>query len=231
MEQDRKCPNCKVILSSDLNNCPLCGKHIDDQKEENKKSYPIYNTSFVVTLAWYAFLRALFVLAGITCVIVNLIFPSNIYWCLYVLAALIMVFCAFIMPLKFGARGYIKRLVLMSIFISVFLIFIDVYNHFNFKVTFGWSLSYVAPFVMLASVIASTILCFLLKRYEKELLNSVCLMAVLSIIYFIIEVTCFKSLACWPALALMCASIGLVIILQLFKRHKLITELSREFHL
>lgn len=231
MEQDRKCPSCKVSLAADLNNCPLCGKFISNSIEENKKSYPIYNTSFVVTLAWYGFLRAVFWLAGITCVIVNLIFPSKIYWCLYVLAALLMTFCVFIMPLKVGAKGYIKRLGLISIFVSLFIIFIDVYNHFNFSLRFGWSVSYVAPFVMLAAVIASTLLCFLLKRYEQELLNSVFLMAVVSVLYFLIEIIWFKNLACWPALVLMCSSIGLVIILQLFKRHKLVTQLAREFHL
>lgn len=231
MPQDRICKSCKVEVSSDLSNCPLCGRHIEGGAcGENPKSYPVYDTSFVITLAWYTFLKSLFLSAAIVCVVVNLIFPSSIYWCLYVLAALLVTFCVFILPLKVGAKQYIKRLNIDSLFISAFIIFIDAYNHFNFGFAFGWSVEYAAPFVMFAAVLCSTIICFCVKRYEGELLTSIAIMAVFSIIYFIIMVTCFRWLSNWASIVLMGTSVGLVIMLRLFKRHKLISQLAREFH-
>ena len=232
MQRDRICSSCKVEVSSDLSNCPLCGRHIEGGAlGPNEKSYPIYDTSFVITMAWYSFLRALFVLSGVVCVVVNLIFPAKIYWCLYVLAALLVTFCVFILPLKVGAKQYIKRLNIDSLFISAFIIFIDAYNHFNFGFNFGWSVEYAAPFVMFAAVLCSTVICFCVRRYEGELLTSIAVMAVFSIIYFIVMVCGFRSLSCWAAIVLMCTSVGLVAILRLFKRRKLLSQLAREFHI
>ena len=54
MAQYRKCCNCNVEVSSDLSNCPLCGKYIlnDSKKEiveQNKYSFPIYEMKIKLT--------------------------------------------------------------------------------------------------------------------------------------------------------------------------------------
>ncbi len=234
MEQDRRCNSCNVEVSSDLSNCPLCGKHVmaDGQKPvANNKSYPIYTPKYVDTTKWYNVIRVLFWIAGIICIIINLIFKTKPFWCLYVIAALIMVFHVFIEPIKVTVSSYIKNLTIMSILVSLFLIFIDAYNHFSFDISFGWSLGYVAPFIMTASVLASTIICFCSKKHEVELMKNVSFVAGFSIIYFLVKVILFKNIASWPSLVFMCVSLTFVILIELFKRHKLIKELSKEFHI
>lgn len=233
MEQDRLCPSCGVGVSSDLSNCPLCGKHIGDKGEakENARSYPVYDTKFVQTATWYSIIRCMFWLSALICVFVNLIFPTRPYFFPYVLAALIMVFYVFIKPLKLSVKEYVKNLAVASILVALFLIFVDAYNHGSLGTPFGWSICYASPMVMLAGVVASAIICFCCKRYESELLRSVMFMAVFSVIFFIVHICVFSELTSWASLALMCASVGLVVVLELFKRNKLISELSREFHL
>lgn len=233
MQQDKICPACKVKISSDLSNCPLCGRFVGEESgtQKNKKSYPIYDTKFVQKYTWFAILRALFWAAAIISAVVNIIFPTKIAWCPYVISALIMVFFVFIRPIKVSVSNYIKSLTAMSILVAIFLIFIDAYNHFSFDTPFGWAMSYSAPFVMLAGVVASSIICLFTRRFERELLISAGTMAVFSILYFVVMVCFFPQLALWASLVLMCSSSGLVVILNIFKRRKMFNEISREFHI
>lgn len=234
MEKDRICKNCGVNVSSDLSNCPLCGKHIglnSDKCELNKKSYPIYSLKFVHTARWYNIIRTIFWIIGITCTLVNLKYRNGAYWFPYTLAGLIMVFHVFIETIKSNVKSYIKNLTVMSVLLAVFVIFIDAYNHYAFDVEFGWAITYAAPFIMLAGVIASGIICLSSRIYESELLRRVTFLAAFSILYFLIKMFCFKGLSDWPSLVFMCTSVGMVVILELFKRNKLVKELSKEFHI
>ena len=75
MEQDRLCKNCNVEISSDLCNCPLCGKHIGKNNvkkcNKNERSYPFYNLKTFETARWYNIIRSIFWIIGIICIIVN----------------------------------------------------------------------------------------------------------------------------------------------------------------
>ena len=234
MEQDRLCKNCGVSVSSDLSNCPLCGMHIgtnEYKSEINKKSYPIYNLKFVQTARWYNIIRSIFWIIGIICTVVNLKYRTTVYWFPYTLAGLIMVFHVFIEPIKSNVKSYIKSLTIMSILLSIFVIFIDAYNYYSFNVEFGWAVTYAAPFIMFAGVIASGIICLSSRIYEVELLRRITFLAVFSLIYFLVKMFCFSNLPDWPSLVFMCTSVGFVMLLEIFKRNRLIKELSKEFHI
>ena len=114
---------------------------------------------------------------------------------------------------------------------AIFVIFIDSYNSFAFHIKFGWALAYAAPLIMFAGIIASTIICLSSKIYEAELLRRISFLAFLSVIYFLVKIIWFDSLSTWPSLVFMCSSIGAVAMLEIFKRNKLIKELSKEFHI
>lgn len=234
MDQNRMCPNCHVHVSSDLRNCPLCGKHLVEQAEEinaNERSYPIYNFKPFQNLRWFNVIRVMFWVAAFISVIINLCFMTKPLWFPYVLAALVMVFHVFISPIKVTVKSYIKDLTIMSVLVSLFVIFIDAYNHYSFNITFGWALSYAGPFIMMAAIIASSIICLSSKTYERELFRSVIFMAVFSVIYFLVVYFGFPKIAAWPSLSFMCVSIAFVAVLQVFKRNRLMRELKKEFHI
>jgi len=232
MEQDRICKNCNVEVSSDLCNCPLCGKYMgDNEYKKNRRSYPVYNLKFVHTARWYNIIRVVFWTVGVISTMLNLVFKTSPYWFPYTIAALIMVFHVFISPVKNNVASYIKNLSIMSVLMAIFVIFIDAYNHYSFNVSFGWSLAYVAPLIMLAMIVVSGIICLSSKIYEAELLRRITFLAILSVVYFFIKRYCFETLATWPSLVFMCTSVGIVVVLEIFKRNKLIKELSKEFHI
>ncbi len=230
--KDRYCSSCNVEVSSDLTNCPLCGKYIAKNQKAtvNENSYPVYDLKFVQTAKWYNIIRVLFWLAAVCCVVINLVEPTREYWFPYVLAALVMLFYVFIRPIKVTVKSYIKSLTAMSVVVAIFVIFVDWYNHFSFGTKFGWSVTYAAPFVMFAGVLAAATISFCYKRYENELIRSVAFMGILSVVYFIVIALCF-NFPLWPSLTFMCTSVGLVVVLELFKRRRILENLSHEFHI
>ena len=234
MEQNNYCDNCKVNVSSDLSNCPLCGKHVIKNGEQivtNKNSYPIYNLKFVSTARWYNIIRVFFWIFGVVSVVTNLVFKTEPYWFPYVLGALLMIFNVFIAPIKKTVASYIKNLILMSVLLAIFIIFIDVYNYYTLNKTFGWAIAYVAPLIMTTGVIATAFICLFSRIYESQLLRSVTFIGIFSVAYFLIKLFFFTELATWPSLVFMCVAVGLVFVLEVFKRNKLIKELAKEFHL
>jgi len=234
MQQDRYCENCKVHVSSDLTNCPLCGKHIIKNGEtalENKRTYPRYSFRTFQHMKWYNILRGMFWITAIICVVVNLCFKTTPYWFPYVLAALVMIFRVFIEPIKLSVKAYIKELCILGILVGMFLIFIDAYNYYTLKTAFGWALAYSAPMIIMATVLACFVICLCSRIYEVQLLRSITLVGIFSIIYFLVVFFAFRNLPIWPSLTLMCVSLGSIGVLEIFKRNKLIRELKKEFHI
>ncbi len=232
MQQDRKCSACNAFVSSDLSNCPLCGKYIADGKDchENNKSYPVYNFKHIDSIKWHTAIRISFWLIALICTIVNIAFKTEPYWFAYVLAALVLIFHVFIEPIKASLKNYLKNLTIVSVIVSLFVVFIDVYNHLNLKTSFGWSIEYCVPAILMASVLVETILCFCLKRYENNLLRSVTFIAVLSVIYFVVMLVLNKY-SILLSLIFMLVSLTFTAILRIFKRNKLARELAKEFHI
>lgn len=234
MEQSNFCENCKVKISSDLSNCPLCGKHIlkaDEHIQENRRSYPLYDFAVVNSAKWYNIIRCLFWVIALICTITNLVFKTEPYWFPYVLTALTMIFHGFIAPIKRDVSSYIKSITLTCFIVGMFLIFLDAYNYFTLQTNFGWALSFVAPIVMTCGVVSASIICLSTHIYENQLLRNITFLAIFSIIYFIVKMFAFSWLATWPSLVFMCVSIGFVVILELVKRNRLIKELIKDFHM
>ena len=235
MDQCRKCKNCNVDVSSDLSNCPLCGKYVlDDAKSEkviqNKYSFTIYSLNEIYRAKWVSIIRVIFWLIGILSVVVNLIFKTSPYFFPYVVGALVMIMIVFISP--FGKKqSYLKNITRSSIIISLFLIFIDAYDHLTMDTLFGWGLEYSAPLFLTATVLAASIMCLVNKRYEMDTMKHLLVIMIYAIIYFLVVLFAFPNLKIWPSLVFMCVSVGFFIIIQTIKRNLLWKELQKSFHI
>ena len=235
MAEFRKCKNCNIEVSSDLSNCPLCGKYLLDESigekpEKNKYSFPTYSMNDIYRTKWVNIIRIFFWLIGGFVLFVNLIFKTTPYYFPYVITALVMIMRVFIAPFS-KKESYLKSITTASIILSLFLIFVDAYDSYTFKTTFGWAMSYSAPLLLSAIVIASSIICLSSKRYEVDMLKSVSILMIYSIIYFLLVMLAFKELALWPSLVFMLVSMGWFLILQTIKRNTLWKELRKNFHI
>ena len=235
MEQYNKCKNCNVQVSSDLSNCPLCGKYVlNDAKkqktQENKYSFPVYPMKDIARAKWVNIIRVIFWLIGSICLIVNLIFKTKPYFFPYVITALIMIMSVFISPFS-KKESYLKNITRASIILSLFLIFIDVYDYYTLGTALGWGISYSAPLLLSAMVITATVICLASKRYELDMMKSISKLMIYSIIYFLVVVLAFRELVVWPSLVFMLVSVGWFLILQTVKRNILWKELAKNFHI
>ena len=85
MAEFRKCAKCNIEVSSDLSNCPLCGKYLLNEKNnekvaENKYSFPVYSLNQIYRTNWVNLIGLIFLLAGIISIIVNLIWRTTPYF-------------------------------------------------------------------------------------------------------------------------------------------------------
>lgn len=235
MEQYRRCNNCNVDISSDLSNCPLCGKYVlneskKEQPQQNKYSFPIYSMNEIYRAKWVNIIRLFFWLIGGVCLIINLIWKTTPYFFPYVITALVMIMVAFISPFS-KKESYFKNITRVSIIISLFLIFIDAYDYYTLRTSFGWALSYSSPLFLTAMVLASAIVCLASKRHEIDMIKSVAKLLIYSVIYFLVVLCAFPDLTLWPSFVFMMVSIGWFFILQIIKRNLLWKELAKNFHI
>ncbi len=235
MEIYRKCSSCNVDVSSDLSHCPLCGKYLlDDRKNEqtsvNKYSFPRVSMKEVQRAKWINIIRILFWLAAIITTAINLLWETTPYYFPYVIAALFVVMQVFIIPFSQKQR-YVKKITWSAILVSLFLIFIDAYDYFTCGTPFGWALIYTVPFLLASIVIASAIICLASRRNEIDMLKSVGILMIYSIIYFLVVILAFDNVALWPSLVFTCVAVGWFLLLQVIKRNLLWKELAKNFHL
>ena len=235
MAEFRKCNNCNVDVSSDHANCPLCGKYLLDDKKnqkvkENEYSFPVYSMKEIHRAKWVNILRIMFWLAAVICVIVNLVWKTKPYFFPYVLTGLFVIMRVFVVPFS-KKQNYTKQITGAAIIVSLFLIFIDAYDYYTLGTTFGWAMGYTVPFLLSAIVIASAIICLASRRSEVDMLKSVWILMIYSIIYFLIVILAFDNIAVWPRLVFMCVAVGWFLLLQVIKRNILWKELGKNFHI
>ena len=233
MEPYRKCKHCDVEVSSDLTNCPLCGKYllgVNEKPQTNKYSYPIYKMTEIYRNKWVGTVRAMFFVVSIICLIINLIWRTKPFFFPYVWAALIMIMVVFVAPFS-KKRSYVRNLTWSSIILSLFLIFIDVYDYYTIGTKFGWALGYAAPFVLAGMTLAAAIICLASKRLEVDMIKSVMILFVYSIIYFCVVIFAFSGMVRWPSLVFMAVSFAWFLLLQVIKRNILWKQLEKDLHL
>ena len=235
MAEYRRCTKCKIDVANDLSNCPLCGKYLlneskNEKIEVNKYSFPVYSMNDIFRAKWVNIIRIFFWLAGGICLLVNLIFKTTPYYFPYVITGLTMVMRVFIAPFS-KKESYLKSITTASIVLSLFLIFVDAYDSYTLGTVFGWGMSYSAPLLLAATVVASSIICLSSRRYEIDMMKSVCILMIYSIIYFLVVMFAFPDLALWPSLVFMLVSIGWFLVLQTIKRNILWKELRKNFHI
>ena len=235
MAEYRKCKNCCLDVSSDLSNCPLCGKYllnetIGEKAEKNKYSFPVYSMNEIYRTKWVNIIRIFFWLIGGICLLINLIFKTTPFYFPYVITALVMIMRVFIAPFS-KKESYLKSITTASIVLSLFLIFVDAYDSYMLGTLFGWAMSYSSPLLLASTVIASSIICLSSRRYEIDMMKSVSILMMYSIIYFFVVIFAFPALALWPSLVFMSVSICWFLILQTIKRNILWKELRKNFHI
>ncbi|MBQ7579198.1 MAG: hypothetical protein IJT25_01560 [Clostridia bacterium] len=230
---DRFCKNCKLSVSEDLANCPLCGKYLleeNDEVHETKFSFPVYDGAIASKEKLLKTVRNLMLIAGLICIIVNLIFTTSPYWFFYPVVSLFCVYMGIIHPFRRN-RDFIIRMQFSCFYIMALLIFIDAYTSICFNKSFGWGYALAAPLVYTFVSIVAFILSCTKYKFNMVLAKQSIYVAVLSIIYFAIKVTLFSNLILWPSLVFLCVACGNFILLMFIRAKGVKQEMEKEWHI
>ncbi len=228
-----RCKACNVEVSSDLANCPLCGKYVlngNDKAKPNKFSYPVYNYSNIYKEKTLKIVRNIVIVACLICLFVNLIFGTRPYWFPYAVVSLFCIFMMFVHPFRKGGN-LLKSMPASSFYLGFLIIFIDAYNHLAMGLPFGWGFSIVVPFVMVAVSTICAIISFTKNKYAISLAKRLMYIAIASVIYFLVKVLVFKNLITWPSLVFVCVSVGWWLIILIFKPKSMAKEMKKDFHI
>ena len=176
------CNHCEVKIRGEQEKCPLCGNMVSGiANDHNEKIFPTIPPYYEKHLA----IRILLFISIATVVIsfsVNILFPSNINWPLFLLFALVSIWLGVIAIVQ--RRYHIaKKIVRQVCIISLLGIFWD--WNIGWK---GWSLNYVIPITCMAAMITMYIIAQIMKLSIREYITYALidgLFGIIPILFFI----------------------------------------------
>lgn len=167
------CPNCKVNVHHQLNNCPLCGRYLDQRNDNDKckvyqsqdemVSYPILKEKRDVPFFKSRF-NVLLLSVMVFLVIINILIDSTVSWSLYSTLGGAFVLVCVMLPInrKLKLTAQIRIDLFMLITISILLELIICQWQFKWFVV-----EFIIPWLCVASLILLDFLLVFSKRKGK----------------------------------------------------------------
>lgn len=217
-----RCENCNIKVDSQSNNCPLCGKYIENN-DKRDLSYPnieeIKHRIKIKSLKMFLFIS---IVSTITIFIINMLTPHKYMWGITPIAGVWLALLVFGIPIT-KKKITPSMIILDNIAISIFLIIVDINLGYS-----GWAMSYVVPFILCGSALIVTIIVMYTKMTWKEFY--LFQMAIVVICFIPIIARAYFDFVFWPSI--ISAAYGLVTILAMiiFGDKKLKYEIKKRFH-
>lgn len=223
MQPTVKCVNCDVEVSCSTSNCPLCGKHLEENTTEIQSPYPSMDN---LPGRHYSKLFRLFLFLTISSSIiiftVNILTLDNYLWSIIPICALWLLLPIIGVPINKG-RITPLMIVMDNVLICIFLVILDI--------TVGsgdWAMSYVVPFVLSGSALIVTIIVLLRKMTWKELylfqlsIVFVCFIPIIARIFF--------TFMFWPSIVSAVYGILTIFAMFIFSDKDMKFESKKRFH-
>lgn len=230
---DRRCNDCGVDVSSDLVNCPLCGKYLlekGETVEKNNYSFPVYNFESIHKEKVLKLVRNMLLLAAAICVFVNLIFWTKPLWFPYALVGTFCIYMVSVHPLRNGGN-YLKAVPVSTFYLSLLLVFIDAYDYLTVGTKFGWAFAITVPWLVTGVALVCAIIAFTKNKNSISLAKRMMYMAAMSVIYFCVKVSIFKKLPTYPSLVMVCVTVGFWLLLLMIRPKHIAKDLQKDFHI
>lgn len=225
----RTCPECKITVGDPVRNCPLCGAALTESGTEKTEGplYPVF-TGSKAPRSSFPFLAKLFafvsLIAGISCVLIDLLITHRLTWSLYVLGGIAAAWLTVGMHLLSNINlNYLLLNDLVAV--SLYLILIDHLSGWN-----RWSVDYVIPLLYIAVMITTIVLALVFRVYWREYMLSlvaVCVLGIGPLLIFLSSNSPIRFLCLGAALLAAALLIGLLF----FASGKLFSEWRRRMNL
>ena len=217
------CEKCRVNVEGNFAFCPLCQNELRDLGGENQEYFPYVPTIYHQYNVLFRILILLSIVAGVTCVTINLLFPDSGWWSLFVIAGLV---CLWI-SLSIGIRkrkNIPKNTMYQVVILSMIGVLWDLFTGWH-----GWSLDYVIPIVCLCAILTFFILHRIFGIRQSDLMIYLVMdsvFGILPVVFF------FTGLLHIPYPSLICTAVSIIFLsaLLLFRGDSLLAELKRRLH-
>lgn len=218
----KHCDKCRVNVRGKELLCPLCQNTLSGPDEED--IYPVLPTIYKQYELFFKLLILFTVVAGISCVTVNLIIPDTGYWSVFVVLGIL----CFWISLAFAIRK--RHNIPRNIVNQVFILSLLSVGWDYITGRHGWSLDFVIPITSIAAMISLAVLAKIMKMpvgdYMVYLFSNIAFGMIPLIFY----------LAGWinvvvPSVVCIAISILSLSALILFEGKNMRMELVKRFHL
>ena len=215
------CDKCKVSVISSADKCPLCQGIIEEGPADDV--FPYVPTIYK---KYHFFFRLLvFVSAMISglCIFINALFPTEVYWSLFVLAA----FACLLLLLRISIGNYKnipKTILWLVVAISLLSLLWDYFTGWH-----GWSITYVIPIICLIGSIDLAIIVKVMNIYITDYLFYFLLTVFLGMVPAIFWLT---GLVTFYYPSVICAFLNFFALMTMFffEGGAVIEELKKRFH-
>lgn len=223
----KTCDFCHVQVADPREFCPLCGERL---REDDAYGYALPGNHYpdLSRLSGqYSFIHRLLLFLSLlgmgTSVLVNVLVPTGVWWCLVVVAAVLYLWLS-LPPLLRGGQNYAKRILFQTFFTCLLLVALDFIIGYQ-----GWSVSYVVPGLLCAGIVGiGTIMIFSRTSWAQYVFYQF----TIGLLGFIPLVLYFVGVATSIVMVLITAVLGLgsVLVTVVFADSSLKSDFRRRFH-
>lgn len=217
------CKSCKIRLLGKYRRCPLCKGDLSGEADAENvfpTVLPQMETHHAL-FAWLAFGSAA---AAAVCAAVNLILPSDGWWCGFVICGIISSWISLALVLK--KKANIPKTVLWQVGILSLL----AYVWDRFTGSKGWSLNFVLPILCTSAMVAMSVI----ARVKKLNIQNYIFYLVIDCVFGILSFTLLaagKITEVIPSAICFASTVIFLAALLIFQGKALLAEIQRRFHL
>lgn len=218
------CEKCKVKIMGTKSYCPLCQNELVGKGQIEEDLFP---TSYKGTKERHMIMKVIsfmMTLVGILSVFLNILFTTEIWWALIVVAVLIGIRISLSIAIA-KHKNILKYLLHQSLIIIIVALFID-----GVTGKYGWSVTFVLPMIFTLAMILMYLLSKILHLQAGEYMIYLLLDALFGIIPIIFLVTDSVKT---PIPSLVCIMVSLISVtaLVIFEGSAMYSELKRRLHM
>lgn len=220
----RRCENCGLSVRSAGDTCPLCHVPLSEGAPD-APDYPAYACSVQKRrehAMWRRIVRFVLVCAALGCGFLNLLLGGE-PWSLTILATSAV--CLLVERVIHSRASVGVQVLAPALALILYLILLDILTGYT-----GWSLDFLAPLILLATMIVMSSLALARQLRARDYLMFFLALAGFSLIPLILSWAGVIKVA-WPSLTTALTAAVLLAALFIFGDRTMLHELRRKFHL
>ena len=220
----KRCDHCHVDVAGDRKFCPLCQNQLTESGGETREAFPYIPTIYRQYNLFFRILIMISIVAGVTCVTINLLVPNSGWWSAFVVGGFVCLWLSLAIGVR-KRKNIPKNMMYQVVVLSLLGVAWDLLTGWR-----GWSLDYLVPIVCMCAMLTFTILYRVLHLKRSDVMIYLVIDAVFGILPVVFF---FTGLLHVPYPSLICAASSVISLsaLLLFEGDSLAAELKRRLHI